>query len=240
MKRVWSQDIFSDFSNDLLADKKNICQKEQKKHRKKTTCKTKQKPIVSCETLNVVKPPPFYTLHLWSQIFQPSKIEELVITKKKLAEFESILFDPNKIIVISGPSGSGKHTLLKIIAEKHNIKIIKWLNLHDDNLNEHKDDFRDFLRSACYNNLPINAGDNADKILLIDDISSQYFRSHLQLKALLHEFSQRSTFKIIFIYSTKDTDCSISHFYSSFFEDKTLSELNASSIRQRKNIFILD
>ncbi|CAF1146868.1 unnamed protein product [Adineta steineri] len=91
---------------------------------------------------------------LWSTLFQPKKRQDLIIHAKKIKELEELLLRsceinkttkrPSKLILISGLSGTGKSTCLRILASSLNINIIEWETRTTTNLtNSLQDEQRD-------------------------------------------------------------------------------------------------
>lgn len=75
----------------------------------------------------------------WLVKFKPTKVEDLCVNPKKIEEllgwFE--LYEreqdrnPNRILLLIGPSGSAKTIALKLIAKTFNFDIIEWINSID-------------------------------------------------------------------------------------------------------------
>eukprot|EP00347_Sterkiella_histriomuscorum_P005182 403357582 len=60
---------------------------------------------------------------LWSVKYAPKSLDELIIQKPKIQEFEKIMISDNvKLMIFTGPSGCGKNTLIDLYCQKHNIQ----------------------------------------------------------------------------------------------------------------------
>ncbi|CAF3471074.1 unnamed protein product [Rotaria socialis] len=91
---------------------------------------------------------------LWSMLFQPKSRYDLILHQKKIKDLEQILQiscgivttdkRPSKLILISGPTGSGKSTCLRILAASLNINIVEWETRTTSSLtNTAQDEYRD-------------------------------------------------------------------------------------------------
>ncbi|KAH8741072.1 RAD24/Rf-C activator 1 AAA ATpase [Cryptosporidium ryanae] len=75
-------------------------------------------------------------MSLWTKEYEPLTAQELVVNKTKVLEISDFLADAfNKgndevykrsVLIISGPNGCGKTTLLRCICKKMNINILEW------------------------------------------------------------------------------------------------------------------
>ncbi|KII71405.1 Cell cycle checkpoint protein RAD17 [Thelohanellus kitauei] len=186
MKRNWSKDIFSDFESIELTEVKQKQKKKSKNVRKQMKISKPQKNVADKMCI-LLEQTPFYSMNLWSELMQPSKIDQLIINNKKIAEFESLFLSP--------------------------------VTFH---ISQSVESFKEFIRSGCYANLSDDMS-HEEKVLVIDDVPNFYIKNKECFKNLLLGFKKRLTHKIIFIYTSQDTDCIVSHFYSMFFNDATMA-----------------
>ena len=70
----------------------------------------------------------------WADRFGPSNLEELVVHKKKILDVQKWLqdslhkADAKKVLVMKGPSGAGKTTTLRLLAQAMDVNILEWKN----------------------------------------------------------------------------------------------------------------
>lgn len=71
----------------------------------------------------------------WMDIFAPTKLDELAVHAKKLAELQEWLQNceqretqASQICVLTGPTGCGKTTTIKLLAHNNHYQVQEWVN----------------------------------------------------------------------------------------------------------------
>lgn len=131
----------------------------------------------------------------WLEKFKPSKVEDLCVHPKKIEELrgwfelydQEIEKNPNRILLITGPTGSAKTAALKLIAKSFNHDIVEWINSIDletdlfaDSRRNHfrshenqAEKFLDFLlKSSRYGSI----FNKNSRILLVKDLPNTFLR----------------------------------------------------------------
>lgn len=58
--------------------------------------------------------------------------DELIIQKPKIQEFEQIMSNPQaKLLLFTGPAGSGKNSLIDVYCKSHSIEVLRYKDEHE-------------------------------------------------------------------------------------------------------------
>uniref|UniRef100_A0A060T443 ARAD1C41162p n=1 Tax=Blastobotrys adeninivorans TaxID=409370 RepID=A0A060T443_BLAAD len=106
----------------------------------------------------------------WITRFQPTRVDEVAIHKKRVAEVRDALslmiessFDL-RLLILSGPAGCSKSTIVKVVASEMNVDLIEWDNpeVFEGSILEAFSDFLDGMKFRASN------GDRRELILVED------------------------------------------------------------------------
>ncbi|MCJ1388035.1 Cell cycle checkpoint protein rad17 [Xylographa bjoerkii] len=101
----------------------------------------------------------------WAETFEPSSIEELAVHKRKVTDVKSWLdnaikgLERKRLLILKGPSGTGKTATVSAIAKSLNLDIVEWKNpagsdFASDGFRSLSAQFEEFLgRSGKFNGL---------------------------------------------------------------------------------------
>ncbi|XP_052864419.1 cell cycle checkpoint protein RAD17 [Anopheles cruzii] len=181
------------------------------------------------------------------QQFEPSKETDLAIHVKKIEEIKHWLLqqrdteqnDAKQILLVTGPSGSGKSICVKTIAKQLQFDVMEWVTpvdvelFYDDQFDfdgrEHrksrpsqKQQFVDFLhKSSRYCSLFSSPGTDSGRLLLVKDFPNSLLRTPSTFHDTLEQYRERSTTPIVFITtdaSSKTLDVALNLFPPSVVE----------------------
>ncbi|MCJ1287965.1 Cell cycle checkpoint protein rad17 [Xylographa opegraphella] len=105
----------------------------------------------------------------WAEMFGPSSIEELAVHKRKVTDVKNWLDnvgkgpEPKRVLILKGPSGTGKTATVAAIAKTLNLEIVEWKNpaasdFASDGFRSLSAQFDEFLeRSGKFNGLSLKA-----------------------------------------------------------------------------------
>ena len=148
----------------------------------------------------------------WSERFSPKTVNELVVNSTKIKEVRGRLRDciscisPKRLLIVNGPSGSGKSITLKLLAEEMNLDVVEWkdpvgASFQFGSYASTSDQFDDFLnRSRHSGGLKLSIQDERpprvrstatgegfqarSKLMLIEDLPSNITFNSSVLQAL--------------------------------------------------------
>ncbi|XP_068633370.1 cell cycle checkpoint protein RAD17 isoform X2 [Battus philenor] len=118
------------------------------------------------------------------------------------------------ILLLSGPVGCGKTATIRIIANKHNIKITEWITPVDIELTtdygeyEFKEKqskiFLDFIMNSA--NFTSLLDSNSNKLVLVEDFPNTFLRTPSEFSDILLQYKKRAKSPIVFICSESNMD----------------------------------
>jgi hypothetical protein len=94
----------------------------------------------------VVELPPKHSDALWTEKYAPQCLEDMIVQDKKVQEFSSIMSNEKvKVLLMAGPPGCGKNSLLDLYCKRHNIELLRYRDEQDSRfVHESLDIARDF------------------------------------------------------------------------------------------------
>ncbi|OLL27042.1 Checkpoint protein rad17 [Neolecta irregularis DAH-3] len=153
---------------------------------------------------------------LWTERYRPD-LSTLAIHKKKIESVQKWIDMPSsKILILSGPAGSGKTATVESILQGQGIAKLEWENpMFRRAADEHESlisKFQEFLiRGERYPNLITEKYPHTDhrKVIIIEDIPNTFCSpdSKQSFRKILNQFiySTRSNFPLVIIISTTET-----------------------------------
>lgn len=69
---------------------------------------------------------------LWSEKYAPKSLDDVIIHKNKITEFDRIMSDSNtKLIIMTGTPGSGKNSLIDTYCHSKGMEIVRYQDPND-------------------------------------------------------------------------------------------------------------
>ncbi|XP_066137493.1 cell cycle checkpoint protein RAD17 isoform X2 [Euwallacea fornicatus] len=155
------------------------------------------------------------------ELIAPKDIKELAIHAKKLQELEgwlkivcgnSLKKDKTEFLLLTGPTGSGKSTSVKILCSSLNLDVTEWTNPVDIDYEVFKGPgqvakFSEFFSESQYCSL--FSSRNSKKVLLVKDFPNVFLRKSTEFFEVLQDIYFMATHPVIFICTdscSKETD----------------------------------
>ena len=64
---------------------------------------------------------------MWIDKYAPQSLDEMIVQDKKIQEFAQIMQNPKaRLLLIAGPPGCGKNSLVDLYCKKNNIQVLKY------------------------------------------------------------------------------------------------------------------
>lgn len=150
----------------------------------------------------------------WLEKYQPQNPDDLVIHNKKLKEVEDWFKNYvarnscNKYLILNGPCGCGKTTVLRVIAKQFNFSIVEWITPLDRDYNSDliSDDqnyqnaveiFDQFLSRAT--RYPSLLSTMKLKLILVKDFPNIFLQNSDTLHDIVRKFALINTCPIVFV-----------------------------------------
>lgn len=183
----------------------------------------------------------------WLKEFQPKEVSELVVHPKKIEDLKNWLTiecsrNPNKILIIEGPTGSAKTSTFKLLAKECGFEISEWINnrdkefsISDDNFvssyvsyQDRLEEFENFLsKSSKFNSLITKRSKN-QRILLVKDFPDFLLKKPDEFCNVLKIHQEDGNFPLVFILTeTSSKSLNISY---NLFPDKVRREFKIDTI----------
>ncbi|KAG4306209.1 hypothetical protein PORY_000197 [Pneumocystis oryctolagi] len=132
---------------------------------------------------------------MWSEKYAPLDVNDLAVSKKKILEVRNCLYSAlehnskKKLIILTGPAGSGKTSVISVLSKEMGFEILEWQNpmslLSGDTKLEYQSlssKFENFLLvSKQYSSLDFDQVSKdllKSKIILIEDLPNIYTSSY--------------------------------------------------------------
>lgn len=157
----------------------------------------------------------------------PKQISELAVHPKKLQELQDCLLDilsqkdnihPH-FLLLTGPSGSGKLTALKVICREFGVAIQEWINPMEQDYEITRENqisqFLDFLIGSKWGSLFQN---EENQITVVKDFPNTLIRQPEQFRGVLEECWYKTKMPIVFI-CTDATNNNVNLVKSLFCDD---------------------
>ncbi|KAJ9067485.1 RFC checkpoint protein Rad17 [Entomophthora muscae] len=144
---------------------------------------------------------PNLSTELWSEALVPKEMDDVVVHKNKVTEVHQWLTDAlskkskARILVLNGPPGTGKSSLVKVLANELQMHIVEWSTPDSPaRLNEHSDDywpgigerFQKFLQAGMrYKALGSKRGCRGQLVMLDDLPSIEHFETRRRIQTTL-------------------------------------------------------
>ena len=137
----------------------------------------------------------------WSERFGPNNLDELAVHKKKVLDVQKWLADvlsgrdPSRLLVLKGPAGSGKSTVISMLAESLKLNVIPWTNptaSESGVTSSVSAQFSDFLsRGGLYDSLSFGNEESLDRsglssgssVLVVEEYPTHTSTSYTSLDA---------------------------------------------------------
>jgi len=69
---------------------------------------------------------------LWTEKYAPQSLDDMVVQDKKVQEFSALMANEKvKVLLLVGPPGSGKNSLLELYCKRHQVELLRYKDEQD-------------------------------------------------------------------------------------------------------------
>ncbi|GAB1608394.1 cell cycle checkpoint protein RAD17-like [Argonauta hians] len=231
-KKKSMQWVSSSFDTSFVNEKQDLSDSKSLKRKLDSATGTELKPQASryynCKT-SVLNQKANTTEQLWVDRHFPSSVEDIAVHKKKVQEIETWFTNnknskkPAPVLLLTGPSGVGKTTTLKVLAKAFKYDVEEWINPltatfetfsntfgssdfsikgysgHESQINL----FKDFLmRASKYKRLDLLGCEQFQKkIILVEDYPNIFFQDPSSFHLIIQKYISTAVNPLVFIVS---------------------------------------
>ncbi|GAV04430.1 hypothetical protein RvY_14705 [Ramazzottius varieornatus] len=152
-------------------------------------------------------------LELWDKKHSPQNKSELAVNPRKIAEVEAWMKDAQnngKLLVLTGPAGSGRSATVKAIAKEAKVKLSEWKSstyapfdkdTEERTYYEPQDvQFDHFLHSSNRRSVMEDAAEATATIVLLEELPESYARNPVKFHDLIRRnLNAKNTIRLVFI-----------------------------------------